>query len=214
MDENKEVEKKSEEEPKKEDASEKDVKENKKEKKITKEDKLKEEIAKLERALKEEKDKNLREIAEMQTTKRRLKEAEIENRKYAAFGIISELIGPIDMLLSVVNSPAPSEEVKNYQMGFQMIANQLVNILHNDGLKVIEAKEGDAFEPKLMQALNSEEKDVEAPIILKVMQKGYMYKDRVLKPVLVNVAVPKKNEESKKEENETKDIDNNEEKGE
>lgn len=109
--------------------SQKETKENKKEKKITKEDKLREEVARLERELKEEKEKMLREIAEMQTTKRRLKEAEIENRKYAAMNVISELVNPIDMLVRVVNGPAPSEEIKNYQIGFQMIANQLVSIL-------------------------------------------------------------------------------------
>lgn len=182
--------------------------EKKKEKKITKEDKLKAEIARLEQELKAEKDKNLREIAEMQTTKRRLKEAEIENRKYAAMGVVEELIGPIDMLQMVVNSEAPSEEIKNYQIGFKMIADQLMGILNKEGLKAIEAKVGDEFNPKLMQALTSEEADVEVSTITKVMQKGYTYKERVLKPVLVNVAIPKNKEEKLIEE------ENKEEKGE
>ncbi len=182
--------------------------EKKKEKKITKEDKLKAEIARLEQELKAEKDKNLREIAEMQTTKRRLKEAEIENRKYAAMGVVEELIGPIDMLQMVVNSEAPSEEIKNYQIGFKMIADQLMGILNKEGLKLIEANVGDEFNPKLMQALTSEEADVKVSTITKVMQKGYTYKERVLKPVLVNVAVPKKQEEKLIEE------ENKEEKGE
>lgn len=182
--------------------------EKKKEKKITKEDKLKAEIARLEQELKAEKDKNLREIAEMQTTKRRLKEAEIENRKYAAMGVVEELIGPIDMLQMVVNSEAPSEEIKNYQIGFKMIADQLMGILNKEGLKPIEANVGDEFNPKLMQALTSEEADVKVSTITKVMQKGYTYKERVLKPVLVNVAIPKNKEEKLIEE------ENKEEKGE
>lgn len=182
--------------------SQKETKENKKEKKITKEDKLREEIARLERELKEEKEKMLREIAEMQTTKRRLKEAEIENRKYAAMNVISELVNPIDMLVRVVNGPAPSEEIKNYQIGFQMIANQLVSILEKEGLKDIVVKEGDAFNPKVMEALNTEESDVSEPTVTKIMQKGYMFKDRVLKPTLVNVAIPVKVENKEEKENE------------
>lgn len=182
--------------------SQKETKENKKEKKITKEDKLREEVARLERELKEEKEKMLREIAEMQTTKRRLKEAEIENRKYAAMNVISELVNPIDMLVRVVNGPAPSEEIKNYQIGFQMIANQLVNILEKEGLKDIVVKEGDAFNPKVMEALNTEESDVSEPTVTKIMQKGYMFKDRVLKPTLVNVAIPVKVENKEEKENE------------
>ncbi len=182
--------------------SQKETKENKKEKKITKEDKLREEVARLERELKEEKEKMLREIAEMQTTKRRLKEAEIENRKYAAMNVISELVNPIDMLVRVVNGPAPSEEIKNYQIGFQMIANQLVSILEKEGLKDIVVKEGDAFNPKVMEALNTEESDVSEPTVTKIMQKGYMFKDRVLKPTLVNVAIPVKVENKEEKENE------------
>ncbi len=184
----------------------------KKEKKITKEDKLKEEIARLEKALKDEKDKNLREIAEMQTTKRRLKEAEINNRKYASMSVVEELIGPIDMLVSVVNSPAPSEEIKNYQLGFQMIANQLVSILEKEGLKAIPCEVGCEFNPSHMQALTSEEQeDVTTSKVIKVLQKGYMYKDRVLKPAMVNVAIPKKVVENNEE---TKDTKNEENKGE
>ena len=182
--------------------SQKETKENKKEKKITKEDKLREEVARLERELKEEKETMLREIAEMQTTKRRLKEAEIENRKYAAMNVISELVNPIDMLVRVVNGPAPSEEIKNYQIGFQMIANQLVSILEKEGLKDIVVKEGDAFNPKVMEALNTEESDVSEPTVTKIMQKGYMFKDRVLKPTLVNVAIPVKVDNKEEKENE------------
>ena len=176
--------------------------ETKKEKKVSKEDKLKEQIAKLERELKEEKDKNLREIAEMQTTKRRLKEAEIENRKYASMNVISELINPIDMLVAVLNSEAPSDEIRNYQMGFQMIANQLVSVLEKEGLKVMEIKENDEFNPKIMEALLTEEADVEISTVTKIRQKGYYYKDRVLKPALVEVAIPKKNIEEESKEGE------------
>ena len=181
----------------------------KKEKKITKEDKLKEEIARLEKALKDEKDKNLREIAEMQTTKRRLKEAEINNRKYASMSVVEELIGPIDMLVSVVNSPAPSEEIKNYQIGFKMIATQLVSILEKEGLKPIPCEEGEEFNPSLMQALESvEDPNITQSKITRVLQKGYMFKDRVLKPVMVNVAIPQKVENKLAENTETEEKEN------
>ncbi len=190
------------EETKDETQTEENKTETKKEKKVSKEDKLKEQIAKLERELKEEKDKNLREIAEMQTTKRRLKEAEIENRKYASMNVISELINPIDMLVAVLNSEAPSDEIRNYQMGFQMIANQLVSVLEKEGLKVMEIKENDEFNPKIMEALLTEEADVEISTVTKIRQKGYYYKDRVLKPALVEVAIPRKNIEEESKEGE------------
>lgn len=181
----------------------------KKEKKDAKVLKLKEEIARLERELKEEKEKNLKEIAEMQTTKRRLKEETINERKYASMKVISELINPIDMLVKIVNGPAPSEEIKNYQIGFQMIANQLLGVLTNEGLKEIACKVEDEYNPVLMQAVTTEEKEgLEVSKVVRVLQTGYMYKDRILKPAMVHVAVPKKIE------NNTKNEDKEEQKGE
>ena len=176
-----------------EQAEQKAEKAPKKEKKDTKVLKLKEEIARLERELKEEKEKNLKEIADMQTTKRRLKDEAINDRKYAAMKVIEELISPIDMLVKIVNGPAPSEEIKNYQIGFQMIANQLIQILEGEGLKEIPCKVDDEYNPALMQAVTTEEDEtLEVSKILKVLQTGYMFKDRVLRPSMVHVAVPKK----------------------
>ena len=63
----------------------KEVKKEKKEKKDAKYEKLREEVSRLERELKAKNDEYLKEIAEMQTTKRRLKEASINERKYASF---------------------------------------------------------------------------------------------------------------------------------
>lgn len=195
------------EEIKKEDVASAEVnhEETKKEKKDAKVLKLKEEIARLERELAAEKEKNLKEIAEMQTTKRRLKEQSIEERKYAAMNVISELITPIDMLVKIVNGPAPSEEVKNYQIGFQMIANQLLMVLNNEGLKEINVEVNGEFDPKTMQALTTEEREgLEKSVVLKILQTGYMYKDRVLKPAMVHVALPQKKIEEPKEKQEGK----------
>lgn len=188
-----------------------EVKENsKKEKKDGKTQKLKEEIARLERELSAEKEKNLKEIAEMQTTKRRLKEESVNERKYASMKVCENLIGPIDMLVKIVNGPAPSEEIKNYQIGFQMIANQLLQVLEGEGLKEIPCKIDDEFDPKVMQVVTTEESELEVATVKKVLQSGYMYKDRVLKPVMVHVALAKKIEEDKSENIEDK----SEEKGE
>ena len=198
------------EEQKPEEKAEKNDKAPKKEKKDTKVLKLKEEIARLERELKEEKEKNLKEIADMQTTKRRLKDEAINDRKYAAMKVVEELIGPIDMLVKIVNGPAPSEEIKNYQIGFQMIANQLIQVLEGEGLKEIPCKVGEEYNPAVMQAVTTEEDEsLTTSKIVKILQTGYMYKDRVLRPSMVHVAVPKKikneenvNSEENKEEKE------------
>ncbi len=160
-------------------------------------EKLNKKIQSLEEELKFQKNEYLKVFAEMENTKKRLKDEAIKDRKYASQNVVGELINPIDMLVQIVNMPAPTPEVQNYQMGFQMIANQLVDILKNEGLAPIVA-ENKEFDPKTMQAMetNWDETKPEG-VVLKVMQNGYLYKDRVLKPamVVVNKKVEKKEEE-------------------
>ena len=171
-----------------------DLKESKKEKK----NKDKEKIAKLEADYAELKNEYLKVYAEMENTKRRLNEQAIKDRKYASQNVVGELINPIDMLIKIVNMPSENPEVKNYQIGFQMIANQLLDILKSEGLSHIEAL-GHEFDPKVMQAVETEESEEENKV-LKVMQEGYMYKDRVLRPAMVVVGKKKEIKEESKEE--------------
>ena len=175
-----------------EESSKEEVK-TKKEKK----DKYKEQVAKLEAELKEQHNEYLKVFAEMENTKRRLKEEAVKDRKYASQKVIGELINPIDMLCKIVASPAPSPEIANYLIGFQMITNQLMDILKAEGLTEIEALQKE-FDPNLMQAMSTESvEDAPDNIVLKVMQSGYMYKDRILRPamVVVNKKEQKENQE-------------------
>ncbi len=163
-----------------------------------KKDKYKEQVAKLEEELKHQHNEYLKVFAEMENTKKRLKEESIRDRKYASQKVVGELINPIDMLVQIVNGKAPSEEIANYLVGFKMIANQLMDILKQEGLSEIEALNKE-FDPQKMQAMSVEENnEVENNTVVKVMQTGYMYKDRVLRPAMV--VVSKKNNEKKEEE--------------
>ena len=177
--------------------TEETVKEVKKEKKEKKEKKNKqeEEIKKLTEELANFKNEYLKVFAEMENTKKRLKEETIRDRKYASQKVIGELIGPIDMLVQIVNMPAPSPEIQNYVIGFQMIANQLIEILKNEGLAPINVTLGSDFDPKVMEAFQIEETLDSENKVLKVVQPGYMYKDRILRPAMVVVSKIKEKKE-------------------
>ncbi|MGM9970399.1 MAG: nucleotide exchange factor GrpE [Anaeroplasma sp.] len=174
-------------------------------KKKTKKNKDKELIAKLEdeiKGLNKEianwKNEYLKAHAETENFKKRINEQTIKDRKYASQKVVGELIQPIDMLVQIVNLPASNPEVANYQIGFQMIANQLVDILKKEGLSPIEALNKE-FDPNFMQAVETENDDTkEDNIVVSVRQPGYMYKDRVLRPAMV--VVNKKNIDKKEEE--------------
>ena len=85
-------------------AKEESQEETKKEKK----NKYKEQIAKLEAEKAELKNEYLKALADAQNTKKRLQEEAIKDRKYASQKVVGELINPIDMLVQIVNMPAPS----------------------------------------------------------------------------------------------------------
>lgn len=185
----------------------KDTKKEKKEKKSKEQEKIEKlevEIAKLKEENARLKNDYLKAYADSQNFQKRINEQAIKDRKYASQNVIGELINPIDMLIQIVNMPAPSPEIQNYVIGFQMITNQLTDILKNEGLAPIEAKVGKEFDPKNMQAVEtSNDESVADNIITKVMQPGYMYKDRVLRPAMVVVnkkAVKEEINEGKEEE--------------
>jgi len=108
---------------------------NKKEKKKdekNKKSKLEKENEDLKNELANLKNEYLKVFAEMENTKKRLKEDAIKDRKYASQKVVGELVQPVDMLVQIVNMPAANDEVRNYQIGFQMIANQLVDVLKGE----------------------------------------------------------------------------------
>ena len=192
-------EKKVEEEVKEESTEEKvEEKETESETKKDKKNKYKEKIAKLEEDYAKLHNEYLKVYAEMENTKKRLKEEAIKDRKYASQKVVGELINPIDMLTQIVNMPTDNPEVKNYQIGFQMIAKQLTDVLEAEGLKKIESL-GKEFDPTVMQAVETVVGE-KPNMVAKVMQEGYMYKDRVLRPAMVVVTKKEEIIEEKKEE--------------
>ena len=161
-----------------------------------KKDKYKEQIAKLEEELKVQKNEYLKVFAEMENTKKRLKEDAIKERKYASQKVVSELVDPIDMLVKVINFGSPNPEIQNYLYGFKMIADKLVDILKTEGLGEVVAL-NQKFDPKTMEAMSIVENDeFEEDTVVEVKQTGYTYKDRLIRPAMVVVSKKtKKNEE-------------------
>ena len=155
----------------------------------------KDEIAKLKEEIEMQKNENLalrdeylRARADMENTKRRLNEDALKTKKYASQNLVEQLITPVDMLVKVSNMENNNPEINNFLIGFKMIAKQIADILEADGLKEIDAL-GKDFDPALHHAIEKEHQDgVEPGKVIQVMQAGYTYKDRLLKPAMVKVS--------------------------
>ena len=129
------------------------------------------------------KDKNMRIAAEMVNTLRRKDEEINRLLKYSNESLITELLPVIDNF-----ERALTVDVESYQKGMTMIYNSLKNILEKFEVKEIEAIDKE-FDPSFHQAVMQEEKEgTKENIVIEVLQKGYTYKDKVIRPAMVKVS--------------------------
>ncbi|MDB5052237.1 MAG: grpE [Bacilli bacterium] len=109
--------------------------------------------------------------------------------KYASSKLIELLLPIVD---NFERALASSQQVKDFDAiikGIEMTAKQLEQVLTEEGLKAIESV-GQPFNPDFHQAImqvESEEHD--EGIIVEEIQKGYILKDKVLRPALVKVSI-------------------------
>lgn len=174
---------------KKEPGKKKTVKEKLKDKINEKKEPSSEEvIASLQEEMARLKNDVARAYADTENMKKRLQKEADTAKKYRFQQAGLELLPILDNMGMALNVQSESEELKNYVKGFEMIYQQLQRVLENEGVKEIEA-DGKPFDHNTMQALMQEKQEgVEAGIVLEVMQKGYMLKDRILRPALVKVS--------------------------
>ena len=134
------------------------------------------------------KDKNMRIAAEMVNTLRRKDEETTRLLKYSNESLITELLPVIDNFERALNVDAKTVDVESYQKGMTMIYNSLKNILEKFEVKEIEAIDKE-FDPSYHQAVMQEEKEgTKENIVIEVLQKGYTYKDKVIRPAMVKVS--------------------------
>ena len=147
-----------------------------------------EEIASLQDELSKAKTDIARAYADTDNMRKRLQKETDMAKKYRFQSAALELLPILDsMNLALANAPE-NDETKNFVKGFEMIRTQLENAMSNEGVKEIDAL-NKPFDHNTMQALMQEIVDgVEPGIVVEVLQKGYMLKDRILRPALVKVS--------------------------
>ncbi|WP_349401922.1 heat shock protein GrpE [Candidatus Phytoplasma solani] len=153
--------------------------------------KLEKQISKLkfqtEQQKKEFDDELLKKQAELINFKKRLHQQKAQEVKYASGNLISNLLLPLEQLEKVLEFSTDNELLKKYLSGFQMIQQQIKNILQEEGVEEIKALNV-IFDPALHHALETIS-DPQKPnkTNLKVLQKGYLYKEKILRPAMVQV---------------------------
>ena len=160
-----------------------------KEKKDKKCEKLEKEVVSLNEALALANEKVMRTQAEMMNFKRRKEEETSSMLKYANEDVLKSLLPIVDNFERAIklDDNDLSDEVSKFLSGFKMIYTSVIEVLNKYEVKEIIA-EGVEFDPKVHQAVLMEHDETKpSGVVLEVLQKGYMFKDRVIRPAMVKV---------------------------
>lgn len=171
----------------------KEKKENKKEKKDKHKKELEEykkTIEELNEKLTQTENKVLQEKAELINYRKR-KDDEVRTMlKYANEDMVKELLSTIDNFERAIKLDDDNleDELSKFLEGFKMIYCNLVKILENYGVKAIDGA-NKPFDPTYHQAVLTEAREgVESGMVLEVLQKGYLLKDKIIRPAMVKVS--------------------------
>ena len=80
-----------------------------------------------------------------------------------------------------------SDEISKFLSGFKMIYANMIEILKTFDVREVEALHNPFDEKSMNAVLVDNDEEFENNIVLDVLQKGYMYKDKVIRPAMVKV---------------------------
>lgn len=143
-----------------------------------------------EKRIKELEDSLLRSKAEFINYRKRLEEEQSRLLKYCNEDLIKEVLPILDNFERAIKMDDTNldDEVSKFLSGFKMIYCNLVNILKSYGVIEIDGN-NKPFDPTYHEAIMTEKRDgVESGMVLEVLQKGYILKDRVIRPAMVKVS--------------------------
>lgn len=157
---------------------------------ISIEDQLKaeqEKVAELEAKLEEAENRIYRLQADFENSRRRARLDLEASEKYRAQSLITNLLPAIDNFERALQMEADSEQAKAILQGMEMVYRSLLEALINEGAEQIEAV-GKEFDPHVHQAvMQVEVEGFDSNHVVEEFQKGYILKDRVIRPSMVKV---------------------------
>jgi len=151
------------------------------------------------------KDRLARTFAEMENQRRRYEKEKEDAFEYGGFSFAREALNLLDNLERSKISLENDETIKNTDTlkkvleHFEIINKDLLSIFKKNNIEPIKSI-NEKLDPNLHQAMMEIEDDSKEPgTIVQEIQKGFMMRDRLLRPALVGVAKRKSDEQSKEE---------------
>ena len=176
-----------------------------KDKEIEKENNKKEKSS--EEKIIELEDKLARTFAEMENQRRRFEKEKMDAFEYGGYAFAKEALNLVDNLERSKKILENDEKLKNTEAlkktldHFDIIYKDIISIFNKNNITPIESV-NKKLDPNLHQAMMEiEDENKEPGTIIQEIQKGFMFKDRLLRPSLVGVAKKVTLKEEKTEEN-------------
>jgi molecular chaperone GrpE len=145
------------------------------------------EIQNLTSKLEEADNRYLRLQADFDNFRRRTRLDIEAGEKYKAQKLVTELLPALDNFERALQIEADNEQTRSLLQGMEMVYRGIVDALKKEGVEPIEAV-GKEFDPNFHQAvMQGEDENFGSNIVTDEFQKGYMLKDRVIRPSMVKV---------------------------
>ncbi|HKK32300.1 MAG TPA: nucleotide exchange factor GrpE [Desulfomicrobiaceae bacterium] len=147
-----------------------------------------EQFAALAEELAELKETNLRILAESENFKRRLTREKEEHCKFAAASVLEDIVPVLDNLELALSHGRNNEACKDLVTGVEMTMNIFESTLEKHGLKSV-GQVGERFDPAFHEAMGQEKRDdLSEGLVSQLLQRGYLLKDRLLRPAKVMIS--------------------------
>ncbi len=164
---------------------------------------LRQQLERKESEAKENYDRFLRQVAELENFKKRMAREKGEAIRYANENLMKDLLPVLDNLERAVDhAQEGGGNGKPLLEGVEMVLKGFLDVLNKYGVTQIPAK-GESFDPEKHEAIAQVESEAYEPnTVVEEHHKGYYLLDRLLRPSLVSVAKPPEAKEKKKEDGE------------
>ena len=148
----------------------------------------------LRKDLDELRDKYLRNLAEMENLRKRFERERADYLQYSLNELLREMLVVLDNFERALKT-RDQADVRSFWEGVELIYRQYLDLMKKKGVRPIDVTER-KFDPTIHQAVLTEESDeVKEPEVAEELQRGYLINDRLLRPSMVKVRLPRKREE-------------------
>jgi molecular chaperone GrpE len=133
-------------------------------------------------------DRYVRLMADFENYRKRIAKEKADLIQYGNETLLKDLLPIIDNMERILAYSLKEGDWKEFRKGVELVLTEVHKTLSRHGVEPLHAL-GKAFDPNLHEAMQRVETDQTRPdTVLEVFQKGYLYRERLLRPSLVAVA--------------------------